>query len=104
MVAGGVDGDVGLVKMFGGSTGSWPPSGMFTSDSTVRSVVWVFGVSGVGRSSSDDWFGGLVVCWEALEEELLPKFCKSSDEELVVGNVDVVCLGGKRVDSSVVDV
>ena len=54
MVAGGVDGVVGLVKMFGGSIGSWPPSGMFTSDSTVRSVVWVFGVSGFRFSSSDD--------------------------------------------------
>ena len=101
MVAGGVDGVVGLVKMFGGSIGAWPPSGMFTSDSTVRSIVWVFGVSG---SSSDDWFCGLFVCWEAIEEELLPTFCKSSEIEVVVGSVDVVSLGGKRVDTFVVNV
>ena len=50
----------------GGNTGPVSPSGIFTSDCTVGSVVvcaWLFGFAGVGLTSN---LGGLVGFWEAL--------------------------------------
>jgi hypothetical protein len=75
------------VDKLGGNTGSISPSGIFTSDCTVGSVVgcvWLFGFAGVGLTSN---LGGLVGVWEALGV-VLP-ITELSEEKVIIDDIVV---------------